>query len=82
MQKYLSVREVAESLHVSEWTVRQWCLADKVPGARKFGNRWKIPAAYLVDPDQPTPPGLEHLAPEVDYDPRDDWARDYENGVE
>lgn len=79
---YLSIREVANALDVSEWTVRQWCLAGKVPGAKKFGNRWRIPAAYLGDPGQPTLPGLEHLAPEVDYDPRDEWARDYEEGVQ
>lgn len=79
--RYLTVKEVAEALSVSEWTVRQWCQADKVPGAQKFGRRWKIPASYLADPDQLMLDGIDKLDPEVDYDPRDDWAADYEKGI-
>lgn len=41
--EYLSTREHGRRVGVSGETVRQWCLAGKIPGAIRAGGLWKIP---------------------------------------
>lgn len=44
MEGYLFNRETAEKWGVSERRVNQYCAEGRVPGARKFGRSWAIPA--------------------------------------
>ncbi|MFR4405058.1 MAG: helix-turn-helix domain-containing protein [Anaerovoracaceae bacterium] len=52
MENYLSVREIAEKWGVSERRVNQYCSDKRIPGARKFGKSWAIPA----DAEKPKDP--------------------------
>ena len=45
MARDLSDREVARELGKHPRTIQRWCLAGDLPGARKVGCRWRIPAA-------------------------------------
>jgi len=51
MQKkaYYSVKEVAEYFDVSQDLIRKLIDEGKVPGARRLGNIWRIPAKFLED---------------------------------
>ena len=42
--EYLSVRETAEKWNISARMVQQFCAQGRVPGARKLGKFWAIPA--------------------------------------
>ena len=44
MNDYISIREAAEKWGVSERRVNQFCGEGRIPGARKFGGVWAIPA--------------------------------------
>lgn len=44
MKEYISIREAAEKWGVSERRVNQFCAAGRIPGARKLGVSWAIPA--------------------------------------
>ena len=44
MDEYRSIREMAERWGVSERRVNQFCTQGRIPGARKFGTAWAIPA--------------------------------------
>lgn len=86
-QKMLTVREVAERISVSEWSIRQWVRKDLVPGATKFGNAIRIPESFITDGTAQEnaraaggPEGEEGTSatekpgdPAADYDPRDSW---------
>ena len=50
--KYLTVRETAEKWNLSDRTVQQLCSQGRIPGARKFGRSWAVPA----DADKPADP--------------------------
>ena len=41
---YLTVRETAETWNLSLRTVQQLCAQGRIPGAKKFGKFWAIPA--------------------------------------
>lgn len=43
----LTVEYVADTLKVTEWTVREWCKAGKIK-ATKPGRAWRIRRADLV----------------------------------
>lgn len=47
--RYLSAREAADLLGVSERTVQRMCLAGQLP-AVQVGNRWKVRACDLPTP--------------------------------
>lgn len=49
MQKkqYYSIKEVAEYFDVSPDLIRKLIDEGKVPGARRLGNIWRIPASFL-----------------------------------
>ena len=51
MQKknYYSIKEVAEYFNVSPDLIRKLIDEGKVPGARRLGNIWRIPASFLED---------------------------------
>lgn len=51
MQKkpYYSIKEVAEYFDVSPDLIRKLIDEGKVPGARRLGNIWRIPAKFLDD---------------------------------
>lgn len=40
-ERYVTVKYIADILLVTEWTVREWLKAGKLPGI-KIGNHWKI----------------------------------------
>lgn len=46
MEKFLSVKEVAEKLSVTTKTIQRYIKAGKIE-AVKMGNRWKIPEQAL-----------------------------------
>lgn len=48
---YLTVRETAEKWKISERFVQQYCVAGRIPGARKFGKSWAIPEEALRPSD-------------------------------
>ena len=50
--KYLTTRETAEKWNLSDRTVQQLCSQGRIPGARKFGRSWAVPA----DADKPADP--------------------------
>ena len=69
--EYLTVRETAEKWNISPRLVQQLCTAGRVPGARKFGKSWAIPAdaekpwaPRSARPDPASLPAVsEHLMP-------------------
>ena len=52
--EYLTVRELAEKWNLSVRMVQQFCTAGRIPGARKFGKSWAVPA----DAERPRDPRL------------------------
>ena len=44
----LTPEEVAEKLRVTSRHIRNLCDRGEIPGARKVGNLWRIPASYLT----------------------------------
>jgi len=52
--------QVAERLAVPVGTVVMMCASGRLPGAKKFGRRWRIPEAalraYFAAPDGAPPP--------------------------
>ena len=50
--EYLSVRETADKWNISTRMVQQFCTQGRVPGARKLGKFWTIPA----DAEKPQDP--------------------------
>ncbi len=46
---YYTVEEVAEFYAVAPDTIRRMCRGGKIPGAKQFGRRWRIPAKFLED---------------------------------
>ena len=50
--EYLTVQETAEKWGLSPRTVQQLCSQGRVPGARKFGKSWAVPAGA----DKPADP--------------------------
>ena len=54
--EYLSVRETAEKWNISARMVQQFCAQGRVPGARKLGKFWAIPALA----EKPQDPRLVH----------------------
>lgn len=44
----VSLREAGRRLSLSEWTVRRFVLAGKIP-ARRLGGQWRVPAAALAE---------------------------------
>lgn len=47
MADFYSPHEAAKRWGVTRETVRLWCHAGHVAGARKVGKNWKIPAATV-----------------------------------
>jgi len=47
--KYLTVREVAERLRVSQPTVLNLIDSGEFPGSFKAGNQWRIPESAVDD---------------------------------
>ena len=43
--EYITVQEAAEKWDLSDRTVQHFCKQGRIPGARKFGKSWAIPAA-------------------------------------
>ena len=52
--EYLSVRETADKWNISARMVQQFCAQGRVPGARKLGKFWTIPA----DAEKPQDPRI------------------------
>lgn len=42
--EYITVRQFAEKWDISERLVQKYCARGRIPGARKFGTSWEIPA--------------------------------------
>ena len=54
MMEYLTVRETAEKWNLSPRMVQQFCMQGRIPGARKRGKFWTIPA----DAEKPRDPRI------------------------
>jgi excisionase family DNA binding protein len=56
--QYLTVAEAAEALRICSESVRRAVRAGKIPGARRVpgGTMIRIPAAYVEDQAETTPP--------------------------
>lgn len=52
--EYLTAQETAEKWNLSPRMVQQFCTTGRIPGARKFGKSWAIPA----DAEKPRDPRL------------------------
>ena len=46
--EFISVREFAENINVSERTARNWCASGKIKGAFLTGKTWNIPAEASI----------------------------------
>lgn len=57
--EYLTVRETAGKWNISPRLVQQFCAAGRIPGARKFGKSWAIPAAAEKPRDPRSAPRRE-----------------------
>ena len=44
MGSYLTVREAAEKWGLSRGRVNEYCIRGRIPGAKKTGRAWAIPA--------------------------------------
>lgn len=48
-EDYISVRQAAERLGIDGATIRKWCAAGKIPGAKKLNERaWIIPEKAII----------------------------------
>jgi len=48
-RSFYTPEEVAEYYGVHPDTIRKMCREGKIPGARQFGRRWRIPASFLEE---------------------------------
>lgn len=48
--RLFTVAEYAEKWRYSEWTIREYCKAERIPGAEKAGAEWRIPADARILP--------------------------------
>jgi excisionase family DNA binding protein len=48
-RSYYTAEEVAEFYGLNPDTIRRMCREGKIPGAKQFGRRWRIPAKFLED---------------------------------
>lgn len=66
MADWLTLTTAGERLDLHPETVRLMAVRGDLPGARKFGNRWRIPAAALEPDTAPkpliTPPSRRSMA--------------------
>lgn len=66
MSDWLTLDDAATSLQLNAETVRLMAVRGDLPGARKFGNRWRIPTAALEPDTAPkpliTPPSRRSMA--------------------
>ena len=44
MDEYITIKEVAEKWNVTPRRIQRMCAEGRIPGARKFGRDWAIPA--------------------------------------
>lgn len=56
--KYITVGQAAQAWNISERRVQKYCTQGRIPGARKFGHAWQIPASA------PKPADARTAAPE------------------
>lgn len=60
--QYITVRQAAQAWNISERRVQKYCTQGRIPGARKFGHAWQIPAGAskpadgrTAAPERPAP---------------------------
>ena len=44
MEQYITIKEVAEKWGITPRRVQKMCADGRIPGAKKFGRDWAIPA--------------------------------------
>lgn len=44
MMDFLTIKEVAEKWNVTPRRIQKMCAEGRIPGAKKFGRDWAIPA--------------------------------------
>lgn len=71
-EKYVTVKQAAEILKISEARVKQLCQAERFNGAVKFGWSWMIPRES-VENHKPRPRGRQPK-PKREHGPRADGA--------
>lgn len=55
--EYISVREAAQKLNVTERAIQKWAKQGKIQGAHKFSGAWVIPKDFAVcDTEEQKPP--------------------------
>ena len=59
---YITVRQAAQAWNLSERRVQKYCTQGRIPGARKFGHAWQIPAG-ASKPSDGRRAGPEQTAP-------------------
>ena len=47
MDKLYTVKDVAESMSISEFEIRELCKQGKFPGLKKIGRQWRIPESGI-----------------------------------
>jgi hypothetical protein len=52
----LTVAEYAAKWRYSDWTIREYCKAGRIPGAEKSGAEWRIPADARILPAKTAKP--------------------------
>jgi excisionase family DNA binding protein len=50
---FYSPEEVAKHFSVNPETIRKMCKEGKIPGVRRIGKLWRIPAEFLDKPLEP-----------------------------
>ena len=56
---YRTVREAAEEWNLSPRKVQKLCIDGRIPGARKFGGAWAIPAGAANPEHAARPPAAD-----------------------
>ena len=67
MNNYDSIREAAEKWGVSERRINQYCSQGRIPGAKKFGKSWAIPADAQKPKDPRQVKGRKAPSPHTGY---------------
>ena len=52
MDNYLTIKQISEEWKIGERRINALCQEDRIPGAKKFGNTWAIPADAVKPEDR------------------------------
>lgn len=49
-QSYVQISDLTDQIPVDSSTLRRWCKAGLIKGAKKLGKTWMIPKSFASDP--------------------------------